>query len=314
MQSKIKNFSTLLLITIWIFSCKKNNSTPNSPTPPLYDTLGAGWQRIKVDTSINFQDIYFPTTQIGFLAGANYLGRSTDGGLSWQQAILPDTLKQNFVNLFFIDANTGWVTGDKFLLRTKDGGNSWQKVFSAPLFDVQFLDANNGFATSVMGLAGIYKTTDGGQTFQRIFSSASAQGLFFLNKDFGFVSMGGYYLTRDGGLTFSTINNMRDTYAIQFLDSLHGWMAGPGAFKTTDGGKSITQIIAPSNYGDLQFFDLNNGYIMSGSAIYSTNDGGNTLTQLCAIHKTQLIEFHFTDLNHGWATGLGGFVYRYLKP
>ncbi len=311
MQSKIKFFLLLISITAYISSCHKNNS---APVKPITDTLGIGWQRIKVDSTMNFTDIFFPTSQIGFLAGEHYLGKSTDGGLSWQQTPVTTGYNQIYFNLFFIDANTGWVVGNGSLYQTKDGGNSWKNINSSPLYDVQFFDANNGYATSNNGF---FKTTDGGVTFQPVYTTGPTQGLFFLNKNLGCIynAATGLAKTTDGGLTTRTPNPSFKPNAgiLQFTDTLNGWTAGPGVYKTIDGGLTFTEIIPPTGGGDVQFFDSNNGFIMSPSAIYSTNDGGKTLTKLCAIHKTQLIEFHFTDPNHGWATGLGGFVYRYVK-
>jgi photosystem II stability/assembly factor-like uncharacterized protein len=104
-------------------------------------------------------------------------------------------------------------------------------------------------------------------------------------------------------------------YVIQFTDSLHGWITG-GNFlrRTLDGGNNVEILISNTRGGgDVNFFDANNGFIMTGDAVYSTTDGGTNRTKLCSIHTCTLSEFHFTDPNHGWATGSVGGIYRYVK-
>lgn len=317
MVSKLKWIFLLLAVNSFIFSCTKHHDSPGQPPQPaLFDTLGAGWERIKIDTTLNFEDIFFVNSQTGFLCGDKYLGRSDDGGITWKR-IIPDSLNESFINLFFVDASHGWVTGDGVLLRTQDGGATWQKAYRGPVFDVQFFDANNGYITN--GLQGLYKSSDGGLTIQQV-SNTFCSGLFFFNRNEGWISGNYLYKTEDSGVTFLQNTGMvfspaATLYAVQFTDTLHGWMAGNGGvYRTLDGGATVEALIANTSPGDIQFFDNNNGYILDNNKIYATADGGKTLNQLCSIHKATLIEFHFTDMNHGWATGSGGYVYRYVKP
>lgn len=321
MQKTVSSSCLLLLVCMVICSCTKHHDTPVTvPNPVLFDTLGAGWQRIKVDTTKNFQDIFFVDNQTGFLCGDKYLAKSTDGGITWKQ-VVPDSLNESFVNLYFVDANTGWVfgTGD-FFLRTKDGGASWQKTQMSGVYDGQFLDANNGYVTvSASGtVGGLFKTLDGGKTFIRTNSSGgSGSGLFFLDKNNGWFNDNRLNKTQDGGVSFLPGGPALPLaiYAIQFTDPLHGWLAGgDGGFRTTDGGATLITMTQNTIGGDIHFFDNNNGYVLSNGKIFSTTDGGTTLNQLCAIHKSTLFEIHFTNPDHGWATGLGGYVYKYVKP
>src|SRR6185436_21065173 len=68
--------------------------------PISIDTLSTGWQRVYVDTSKYFLDIDFPTSQIGYVCGHGYVGKSTDGGLTWTKFNLPDSLTGQFSYLF----------------------------------------------------------------------------------------------------------------------------------------------------------------------------------------------------------------------
>jgi len=320
MQSKLKFISLLLTISIFVFSCSKNDNPPVTPTPELFDTLGAGWQRIKVDATVNFEDIFFVNNQTGFLCGDKYLGKSVDGGLTWKR-VIPDSLNTSFVNLFFADASNGWAFGGiNYFLRTRDGGVSWQKINKGGVYEGQFLDADNGYViANTNGTSrGLYKTSDGGITLQYL-NTANGSGVFFLNQNEGWFSDISYLnKTENAGVSFSKRSGIsQGIYAIQFTDALHGWAAGiKNVYRTLDGGATLETVINNNSIvgGDIQFFDNNNGFILGGGKIYSTTDGGKTLNQLCAIHKSLLYEIHFTDSNHGWSAGQGGYVYRYVKP
>jgi photosystem II stability/assembly factor-like uncharacterized protein len=319
MQSKLKPFF-MLFIVVAIFSCSKHDN-PIAPIPEKLDTLGAGWQRIKIDSGLNFEDIYFLNNQTGFLCGERYVGKSTDGGLTWSRCI-PDSLVGNFVNIWFSDASNGWVFGDLgFFLRTRDGGASWQRVVTkSGIIDGQFFDANNGY---VIGLGGLYKTTDGGLTLQFITATAVSgnnlgSALFFINPNYGWFADNYLRTTKDGGNYFSVSSKpVSRGYTMQFTDTLHGWLAGYDyIYHTNDGGKTLDSITRAADVGggDIHFFDNNNGFILSGPAIYSTADAGKTLTRLCAIHKGRPQEIYFTDIKHGWAAALDGYVYRFAQP
>src|ERR1700733_2379701 len=97
MLRNTKFTSILLAIFIFIVSCRKHhdNLPLTPPQPERFDTLGTGWQRIKIDTTLNFEDIFFVNNQTGFLCGYKYLGKSIDGGITWTR-IVPDSLNEDF--------------------------------------------------------------------------------------------------------------------------------------------------------------------------------------------------------------------------
>ena len=123
----------------------------------------------------------FVDPENGWISGQEGLIlHTTDGGKTWQRQKSGTSVY--LFSLSFIDRNRGWAIGDKsILLQTTDGGANWslhkittaaQKEVSAEeaiasadpvLYDVQFLDANNGWVVGEFGK--IYHTTDGGQTW-----------------------------------------------------------------------------------------------------------------------------------------------------
>jgi photosystem II stability/assembly factor-like uncharacterized protein len=317
MKTLFKFLFQLVVLSIFFFSCSKNNDAP-VVQPVALDTLGVGWQAIKVDTTSSFTDIFFVNDKIGFLCGPRYLGKSTDGGLTWKKCI-PDSLNAGFVNLFFVDANNGWAFGDgNYLLRTHDGGVTWEWINKRGTYDGIFFDANNGYVISTNNTTstGLYKTSDGGVTLTFVAPSGSSAGLFFLDQNKGWFADTYLHKTENAGVSFATSSKLFNLpYIVQYTDDLHGWMAGYGGiYRTVDGGTTIEKIIDSKEGSDVQFFDNNNGYMMTGDGVYSTTDGGKTSIQLCKIHNKKLEECHFTDPDHGWLTGLSGYVYRYVKP
>lgn len=231
MRNKLNLIFLLSVLSIGIFSCSK----PNDPTTTTgtsvgdtsntalgTDSLGVGWQQIKIDTTRHLSDIIFLNDQTGFVCGQGYIGKSTDGGLTWTNT-LPTPLTGDFVNLFFTDVNNGWVFGSKFL-RTTDGGSTWKDLLAASTYDGQFFDANNGYVTTNTGA--LFKTSDGGVTLQRILTSSQLRVLSFLDANHGWAASAGLFKTNDGGAYFQLLAsvNPNDIYAAQFTDSLHGWL------------------------------------------------------------------------------------------
>ncbi len=311
------SFYLLFIVFIFCTACGKNDNGP-PPNPPKFDTLGIGWQKISLPDTLNLSDIFFVDDVTGYLCGNAYLAKSINGGLSWSRYILPDSVNEQLINIFFLDKNHGWVVGNEFLLRTENGGTSWQFIripsnkMGVP--DVQFLTNSLGYMTKA---GAIYKSIDGGLTWTKAASFNNASGLFFLNLTTGWVTGGAIIKRTDnGGSSFSFEKSISDgNYSIQFTDNLHGWVTGgPGiVWRTIDGGNNWEQLTEKGFGGDLSFFDNNNGYILSGSKIYKTTDGGKTLDKQSSIHKGVIVEIHFTNLNHGWAVGSNGGVYRFSK-
>lgn len=123
---------------------------------------------------------------------------SDDGGTSWRQAKVP--VQVSLTALRFVDARTGWAAGHLgTILKTEDGGQSWtvqldgvraaqlaaealraggderaarhaqQLIEEGPdkaFFDLEFLDAQRGFAVGAYNLA--FATVDGGRTWTAI--------------------------------------------------------------------------------------------------------------------------------------------------
>jgi photosystem II stability/assembly factor-like uncharacterized protein len=142
---------------------------------------GFTWTQPASGTNRALYRVRFVDPETGWISGQEGLMlHTTDGGKSWTRQKTGTSVY--LFSLSFIDRNRGWAIGDKsILVQTTDGGATWalhkittaaQKEVSAEeaiasadpvLYDVQFLDANNGWVVGEFGK--IYHTTDGGQTW-----------------------------------------------------------------------------------------------------------------------------------------------------
>jgi len=303
-------------------SCGKDGDAvvppPPPPPPKPIDTLSAGWKKIYVDSSTFLVDIAFPTSQIGYVCGDKYVGKSTDGGQTWAKLAIPDSLNGHFSFLFFKDENTGWVTTQNFILRTTDGGASWKKTILANTEDIQFVTTSVGYVAAIDGL---YKSIDGGASYQKLAAAGNNNfhGVFFFDENNGWVTRSGFvHATQDGGASFNKQSNIGGGtyYNIYFVDANNGWLSGAGTsaiMVTKNAGVSWDIIGNIGSQNDVHFFNSTDGYISNNKEIYKTTNGGVTLNREVLSLKPEIIETCFTDANHGWATA-GFYIFRYLKP
>jgi photosystem II stability/assembly factor-like uncharacterized protein len=85
-------------------------------------------------------------------------------------------------DVYYITPTTGWAVGDcGTIWNTQDGGEHWtlqESGVSCPLFCIDFIDSQNGFAVGGMtepyshrGIGVVLKTANGGQNWERVTSA-----------------------------------------------------------------------------------------------------------------------------------------------
>lgn len=154
---------------------------------------GSTWvqQTVPDDVSI-LHAITFVTTTQGWAVGVRRTAtepslehravvlRTTDGGTTWQTQYAPD-LQISLTAVDFLDTNQGWAVGfatssaleGGTVLHTTDGGLTWARQQPSDAFwDVQFVDANRGYAVgmdyaSAWGTP-VQRTMDGGATWEKL--------------------------------------------------------------------------------------------------------------------------------------------------
>ncbi len=211
--------------------------------------------------------------------------------------------------------------------KTTDGGSTWtKKVLSTAVgdmgFQVQFVDANNGWASiyqSATGNMSTVRSTDGGNNW----SPVGTGGIFhFVDTNNGWaIGSPKIYRTTDGGTNWSpqyTDSSKISFNAIQFTDLNNGWVVGDSSriLKTTNGGTNWTLITntgisAGSKSKCVFFLNASTGWIgtnipsLQGDqrVILFTNNGGSSWTQQNPQNTGPVFSIFFMDANNGWFTG-----------
>jgi photosystem II stability/assembly factor-like uncharacterized protein len=105
------------------------------------------------------------------------VGRSTDGGKTWEWNKVPGFEKREFRDIEAFDANTAIVIAiaePGNILRTTDGGKTWKTVFTDTIKGVfmdamDFADAKNGMVIGdpINGEVYLLTTKDGGESWNK---------------------------------------------------------------------------------------------------------------------------------------------------
>jgi photosystem II stability/assembly factor-like uncharacterized protein len=121
------------------------------------------WSAVAIPTDADFSGIWFADSLNGWITGGGWaidggiIGRTRDGGRSWkfESGIIPGRARgASLGRVQFSDTLHGCVTASPGqILVTDDGGQTWRPADApgaagARLFDVQFLDAWNGWVAA----------------------------------------------------------------------------------------------------------------------------------------------------------------------
>ena len=262
---------------------------------------GKTWNTVEPDVegyTLPFQDVYFVSSDTGFVFGEDGLIlRTTDGGNTWTSQIIGFELHR-LNSACFSSKETGWLVGYGYygntIFKTTDCGLTWEQQMIEPIVydqrDVQFIDDSTGF---IVGQTGTFlKTHDGGQTWEyqnlseryQKWEYAYFYSLHFVNADTGRIAGGDYYgyilKTTDGGKNWveEKRNEEGPFYKIRFSDPKNGWAIGRYGviYETADGGENwISQREEQYQFNSIYFVDGNTGWAVGDKGIIlHTDDGG----------------------------------------
>jgi photosystem II stability/assembly factor-like uncharacterized protein len=261
--------------------------------------------------------VSFVDPNIGTVVGeSGAIGRTTDGGLSWNLQSNGTTERLN--DVCFVDTNIGTAVGySGIILHTVDGGETWLQQdagISHVLTSVSFADTNVGIVVGSGAFIGepavILRTTNGGETWTRqdydgaiwledVHLSSTTTG--------GAVGEGGTILrTTDGGLTWSSQLSGTTSYlrSVSFSSDSVGIAVGfEVVLRTSNAGS--TWITAGPTWSalavSLHHSDL--GFAVAGSQIYRTANSGETWNEASSGSAEAVYGIAFADENIGIGVG-----------
>jgi photosystem II stability/assembly factor-like uncharacterized protein len=253
---------------------------------------------------------------------------------------VPEELQRPFTRAMFTNANTGYVyhVGDRTVtIATADGGATWRLAMdtlaSRPdkaSTGIFFLDLNTFWI--LHRDCTIQKTTDGGRTFLDLTARAldplghpvldrhghprrlTCGGLFFRNRDLGWVACGDMVLrTSDGGESWQWTAlpaGVSAAFDPWFFGDQEGMAVGHGVVRTTDGGQTWQAVSgAPTRLDELSC--TQSGFCVAGMTAYgplfASSDHGRTWTDLKVPLKPdqqdELLGFQAVSANFAVAVG-----------
>jgi photosystem II stability/assembly factor-like uncharacterized protein len=136
-------------------------------------------QVLSAGTKSSFRGLSVVDDQTLWVSGSSgTVGRSIDGGQSWQWLSVKGYEKTDFRDIEAFDAQTAIIMGiasPAYILKTTDAGLSWNKVYenrdtSMFLDAMDFVDPQHGIVIGdpIQGRAFMARTADGGNSWQEV--------------------------------------------------------------------------------------------------------------------------------------------------
>lgn len=242
----------------------------------------AKWNDLPVSLGTPLEGCSFLNTRDGLVCGRQgALYRTTNGGQTWQNSSLSDTLPW-LLSVALLDQSHAVVVGMSrepamplrgLALHSDDGGKTWEKL---PAMGVGYgeLFYSQGEVVYFLSYGKINYSQDLGETWRstmlglqmppRVCSFSGPVGIIGGNA-------GVAALTIDGGQTWQQLglDNEIDITSAVMLDARSAFMAGlkSKVVATTDGGRSWEEIPVPK---EIDIFDMSVG----GNFLYVVGSGG----------------------------------------
>lgn len=177
--------------------------------------FGQNYELKKLETTVtsSFRGLSVVDNQVAWLSGSKgWIGRTTDGGLTWNLNQVKRFEEAEFRSLYAFDAQRAVVANSgspAHILMTTDGGKNWKSVYTNThadaFFDgIDFWNDKEGmiYGDPLDGKMLLLRTTDGGRTWKEIKErpqlekgeasfAASGTGIRCMNKNQVMISTGG---------------------------------------------------------------------------------------------------------------------------
>ncbi len=223
-------------------------------------------------------------------SSASKVFRTSDGGLTWSEHIVSDSISTRITDISMIDsAHAFAVTATGHFYQTENGGYYWRfkgRPITSQLYSVSFLNQEHGI---ILGNRTIMTTTDGGNTWSYwdIGRNAILNDVQLIDSLNGVV-VGEYGIilrSSDGGKSwlYQTTPTQNDLWSVSFSDKNIGTAVGTTSTKTTilrttNGGMNWTlqKIDEMMQLYGVSFLNSNIGVAVGDGHLISTLNGGST--------------------------------------
>jgi photosystem II stability/assembly factor-like uncharacterized protein len=217
-----------------------------------------------------------------WIIGSAAIYRTSDGGVSWDSALVSVPASGRLYAIQMLSATRGWVVGSGGVLySTTDGGVHWTLVplqTARTLRGVYFADPSRGWAMGDHGT--LAATQDSGATWSvwTFADTLTLQSMTFADSLTGCLvgSTGRIYRTTNGGEVWilqQGVPSRSFLNAVAFSGRDSGWVAGARGtiLRTTDGGATWNSMVS----GTTQ--DLNAIAVVNGQSQLIAGNGGTLL-------------------------------------
>lgn len=302
--------------------------------------LSAQWVRIASFNGTFYNEVYFATSQLGFICTqTGTIHRTTDGGDSWATVTLPNASVSSNRDVAFPSSSVGFISGEDGIWKTTNSGVSWSNVTPAGVTGIS--SSSCWFRSTSVGVWGygscfdtivtFWRTTDGGTSWTSVTDTASAAdvavgGITYQSGKFYVAGGSGkFWSSTNDGATWTVSNtgsagwqeDLVERQGQLLIASANGSscsMTGGGKIlRSNDGGTSWTINAFPNvvMWGVSMYTASNGIAVGDRGAAFRTLDGGVTWgAHDCGLDPvSRLDDVFMVDGTNGFAVGDG--VYRY---
>lgn len=286
--------------------------------------LGTSFNPINQNSRVNFNSIYFPSANIGYVVGENgALLKTHDAGDQWTKIPtgLPATSDGTLNDVYFFNDSTGIAVGNNSTILSIYHGGDSLSTFSfgftgsaAQLNKVIFVNRDTGFICSTF--QNILRTIDKGASWQFMNSGTGNdyRAICFPTKMVGY--FGGYpstlRKTEDCGMTWTTLNTISGSVeAMDFLNVNKGVLANSSMLTTANGGLNWSYVGDANGSNSIKYQDNNNVFSVGSNGIMKySNNGGSSWSFLNSITESGLNKITFAPSGKGYIVGDNGTIIR----
>lgn len=212
-----------------------------------FQILQAQWIK-QFSPNHDLRDIEFINRYTGWTCGENYIYKTTDGGISWNEQTHPDAFL--IQQIFPVNDSVVYACGWWNFMKTTNGGDNWSAIFNGstgqglPVLEgLHFINENTGW---LVGNVVVMKTSNGGISFiDSMRMNGDMQDVFFKDSLNGVACgmVSNFHKTTNGGENWYRIQVIQngplyDFYRISVLNDNLIWLASKSVYKSPNFGDS----------------------------------------------------------------------------